>query len=513
MVDRRWLWGLYVLLVVCRLLWGVRLPGYIHPDEFFQGGQDLFFGCTEFIPWEFHQDNAVRSIVPPALMTWLPLKVYATLTNQNVQHLAGRETLWIPRHFLAFLSVLTIDAASFALVPDVWILLVLSTSWTSWALLIRPFTNSLESMILVLLLLAARQRTLPFDFVVGVLCGVGVFTRFTFVFFALPTGIHYLWSRRWDFRAILVAATGFLASTIIVVLADLQYYGAPWEDWASFLTPLNACLYNLKVDNLQKHGIHPHWTHALVNMFLMFGPLALLFYVDLYQSVRALLRQKSLERTDTVFAWTVVVGLGLLSMAPHQEPRFLLPLLTPLTLLLARRLKNRWFLVFWFAYNSVVLMVFGVLHQGGIVSALLADEYGQGEPEAIVFFRTYMPPSFVSRTKCQHDDKQVCHKDTCNSAPLVDLQTSDVQQMAIALKELLSCETDSTAQLIAPWTNEGGVLLSRDACYLGHDLDCQPRLSLWPHLTTEDFPTVGPTIHETLSRFQLSIFEVACTAP
>lgn len=42
-------------------------PGYVHPDEFFQGGQELFAGLLLgvrgcLVPWEFRPQHAVRSV-------------------------------------------------------------------------------------------------------------------------------------------------------------------------------------------------------------------------------------------------------------------------------------------------------------------------------------------------------------------------------------------------------------------------------------------------------------------
>ena len=37
---------IYGLLLLVRILITTRLSGYIHPDEFFQGGQELFYGCS-----------------------------------------------------------------------------------------------------------------------------------------------------------------------------------------------------------------------------------------------------------------------------------------------------------------------------------------------------------------------------------------------------------------------------------------------------------------------------------
>lgn len=41
------------------------------------------------------------------------------------------------------------------------------------------------------------------------------------------------------------------------------------------ITPINNLLYNLNVDNLAQHGIHPRYTHFAINLPLLYGPLAL----------------------------------------------------------------------------------------------------------------------------------------------------------------------------------------------------------------------------------------------
>jgi phosphatidylinositol glycan class Z len=41
------------------------------------------------------------------------------------------------------------------------------------------------------------------------------------------------------------------------------------------ITPLNNLLYNLNVDNLAQHGIHPRYTHLIINLPMLYGPLAI----------------------------------------------------------------------------------------------------------------------------------------------------------------------------------------------------------------------------------------------
>jgi len=93
---------------------------------------------------------------------------------------------------------------------------------------------------------------------------------------------------------------------------------------------------------------------------------------------------------------TVLCALLALSAAPHQEARFLLPLVPPLVLLYCRALRHGLVLTVWLAFNAVLVAAFGCAHQGGVVRALahLQQAGRDSHPGRIlaVFYRTYMPP-------------------------------------------------------------------------------------------------------------------------
>ena len=170
-------WFVYIALLLLRFI-GVVQRGYVHPDEFYQGGSELFFGrqhqrldsdgsirifhdnnndgqqdgtigadyLVTNVPWEFEPSNAVRSIVPPLFMTLLPLRVYVSLhsllggsiavtevgstsTQKSwvessmlwtpaMSSLSGYEILVIPRLFMAMLSVLFLDGSLWMLISD-----------------------------------------------------------------------------------------------------------------------------------------------------------------------------------------------------------------------------------------------------------------------------------------------------------------------------------------------------------------------------------------------------------
>lgn len=75
---------------------------------------------------------------------------------------------------------------------------------------------------------------------------------------------------------------GFIVTCLAFVLADSLYFGEltwhklwelemDWSDWK--VAPLNFVMYNVVPGNLDKHGSHPAYLHALVNIPLLLGPL------------------------------------------------------------------------------------------------------------------------------------------------------------------------------------------------------------------------------------------------
>ena len=329
---------IYILLLLLRIAAQWYLPGYIHPDEYFQSGQELWFGCPPKIPWEYHPTNALRSILPPTIMTYLPIRLYSFLMSSSslpsLTSLSGREILIIPRLACCLLSILVVDWSVWKLsyngstdgVPIP--VLLLASSWPTFVMLSRPFSNSLESMVLALLLRTIISKidtntavtnittsySLLFALQVGMICSVGIFTRFTFAFFAIPVLLFFLYNmiqqQKQKQKQQSVKSKSFLLPTItlfwmtisflfvsaVIIFADTQFYNnnnknnnTQGDGISSFLsslvfTPFNALRYNSQVSNLKDHGLHPRWTHAGVNMFILFGPLTIIAYMSILSS-------------------------------------------------------------------------------------------------------------------------------------------------------------------------------------------------------------------------------------
>lgn len=216
-------------------------------------------------------------------------------------------------------------------------------------------------------------------------------------------------------------------------------------DWV--VTPLNAVSYNSRKHNLRKHGLHNRLTHVCVNFPLLFGPTALFFCGVVARSVwRATKKtfakkqarsqkasEKKPSRTPTAatalhwaLLWAVLLPLAVLSTAPHQEPRFLLPVAAPLVSLAAAHGASfvvsgtTAALVVLGLHNAIGTYVFGLAHQSGVVPALRAlpeltsgasaaalsndsrksgTKYEEGDDardasnkKTVLFWRTYPPP-------------------------------------------------------------------------------------------------------------------------
>ena len=674
-----------------RIIYGILLclrfiivlqPGYIHPDEFFQGGQELFFGCSsqshsdaaaqtpyaklasKYIrlpsgyttpfglvtiydttsTWEFQSEYALRSIIPPTIMTILPLKIYSAIRNmlsdgvgvdagvgadvgadvgsggsnndesenENrvhdklswIQSFSGWEILVIPRLAMALLSVLTID------IPIWYVahqrrdherlhsqstnnnipveLLIVGSSWVTIGFMNRPFSNSLEAMCLALLCMVAvydmnmklQQKLQPkpqpqtqYSFLIrwmlipsamGVIGSIGVFTRFTFAIFALPIVMTVLYQRytaaRQHFKStragmqgviktVLSIGVPFLLTSALFIHHDTIFYASqrslegrfeaePGSSNASItITPWNAFRYNSRVDNLSEHGLHPRITHALVNCPMLYGPLAISFYLSFFFS-KGLHKSSSVkgQQIDNMLQRVVVFGLVVLSCAPHQEPRFLLPLSVPLILLRGRDIfrlssSNLFLKCFWVFFNIVLVAFFGIWHQGGVVPSLRTlpsiSLNPSLQPDAIIYYHTYMPPTFLMRSSPRIQSSGIDFLDNdeciagesvedyheCSSAafdqsfnicntPLIDMQSAGESELITAIDFQLQCSSDQDKMIYVTAPNAGMVQICK------HFRTC---VEIWDsfQIATEE------EIHmETLLDFfensRLSVYSIKC---
>ncbi|KAG5437031.1 hypothetical protein PCANB_001307 [Pneumocystis canis] len=153
------------------------------------------------------------------------------------------------------------------------------------------------------------------------------------------------------------------------------------------------------VETIMKHGIHAYWTHFLVNIPILLGPAIFLPII---------VRKINFD----IYLMNSIMYLIILSLFPHQELRFLLPVFPLLIIYLSslgniRKRKLRYLFVFsWVIYNAVIGIFIGFFHQHDIISTIiflknyLVDEL----PVNIVFWKTYPPPTWLF---LRHPDSKI----------------------------------------------------------------------------------------------------------
>lgn len=181
------------------------------------------------------------------------------------------------------------------------------------------------------------------------------------------------------------------AVTLLMAIATDTAFFRPDADTFStllqtpILAPYNAVKYNISTKNLAEHGLHPRYQHLLINLPLLLAPALPLLARPVNSPLIA----------------SAVSGLLALSLLPHQEPRFLLPLV-PL-LLSSIRLPNssqlrKVFLVSWLLFNSIMGILMGAFHQAGVVPMQLhlGNEASLPVGSRSLWWRTYSPPVWMA---------------------------------------------------------------------------------------------------------------------
>eukprot|EP00818_Percolomonas_sp_WS_P005506 CAMPEP_0117442356 /NCGR_PEP_ID=MMETSP0759-20121206/4107_1 /TAXON_ID=63605 /ORGANISM="Percolomonas cosmopolitus, Strain WS" /LENGTH=416 /DNA_ID=CAMNT_0005234237 /DNA_START=485 /DNA_END=1735 /DNA_ORIENTATION=- len=281
-------------------------------------------------------------------------------------------------------------------------------------------------------------RLFSLFFTCGVLSAFGFWTRFSFAFALVILSPYLLYLSYSHHKRSLIHfldyILGFLCVGAVFVVVDSLYYGSFQRDGIWEITPINNLLYNMDKSNLALHTLHPRYLHALVNFPLLFGPLGVYLYVKeakslvqlvcLFLKPRGSLRRRfhilshSRPLLDFVMIALLASYLFCFSMAPHQEMRFLLPLAVPVCFLLTRHLRKieggvfkKLLLGFSAVHMVVFIVIFGYLHQGGVVPSLrqfakesranvlqmpVSDRlFSTDYPLNVIYSHTYMPPKYL----------------------------------------------------------------------------------------------------------------------
>lgn len=284
-------------------------------------------------------------------------------------------------------------------------------------------------------------------FVLGMIVAAGIFNRPTFIVFAFIPLLFWFFRKVSAFQSgwyyVLVEMSlsfsfGLLLSSAMFICADTAYYKPDFvfsfkrcfnllfwgeisaslfqeylNEMLSYLvfTPLNFFLYNTNSSNLSKHGLHPQTLHFFINLPLLLGPVYLAFISVTTSTMHQLLSTRLNSNKTTMQPaqlWLVLmaaVPVLVLSIFPHQEPRFLIPALPVFMVMGAKVLEAMApakfsFIAVWAVFNFVLTLFYGYLHQGALVPAMsiyqqkLSSISSSSAPtnHHVIFYKTYPPP-------------------------------------------------------------------------------------------------------------------------
>ncbi|KTW26401.1 hypothetical protein T552_02882 [Pneumocystis carinii B80] len=386
-------WGIYIFLVLIRFGFSIS-ESYIHPDEYLQGIQvvagNLLNIKVEY-PWEFKGRSPIRSIGPLLIIYGLPLKIFQWIAGDT--KVDPLYVFFLLRVFFFGLSFF-IDWFIYTSTPSKYrrkALLIYASSFVTWTYQVHTFSNSIETIIVsicLFLIQKIKMNIRPWKCVLlAIFSSFGFFSRITFPIILLPFVASFSKSLIKRPKIIFSIIKSFILMFLIFILIDSFYYA---NGYRVIITPLNNFKYNSKYINLQKHGIHSYWTHFLVNLPILLGPAIILPII---------VKNIKLD----LYLMSSILYLLLLSLFPHQELRFLLPVFPLLVIYLSslgniRKKKTKYLFIFsWIIYNVFLGIFLGFFHQHDVISIMIfLKKYLVNDSFTnVVFWKTYPPPTWL----------------------------------------------------------------------------------------------------------------------
>lgn len=518
----------------------------------------LFFFFSSFIgdilnlqvyyPWEFLSSSPCRTVVFPLMTSGVTYWVIKSLQQLDIcSSCINSYTLLVSPRLLFTMFSFILDYSVYRLAPfweaDPWkALVLLAGSYVTLVFYTRTFTNALEGLLFALLMVLVSSRkpdgssaeptSSP---LVGIVTTAGFFNRPTFLAFALMPLLYWVGLIVDSQKGIKTVINHFLKlvlcacfTAVVFVTADTFYFTAMGLDnlysiqksslfdvigqlnEKMIVTPFNFLSYNLDPRNLALHGSHPRVTHFTVNGIMLFGILHILAigagFKMLKKYICQLIQVKSYchgssgllvhsEGNPTLLLF-YFVPLAFLSLFSHQEPRFLIPLILPLVLFSTsqnRAVKWKHVIII---FNLLGALLFGCLHQGGLIPCLLHLEQLMHSPESsnhprhytLLFAHTYMPPRSLLNIKKRDTHVEV-----------IDMAGSEEETLCRTVEQRANNFTcnDCHVFVIIP----GTVRATITKC----GVSFKNETLIFPHLSMEDPPQI-PFLFSGNWRSQLGLY-------
>lgn len=444
--------------------------GYLHPDEFFQStdiSAGRYFESNVQRVWEFTVDKPIRCMLIPNILNTIAFKL-ATLFQSNPSAYLLLVAPRLVYTLLSFtVDACLYKLCQYYSSRGLWYLpvsIIFQSSFVCLGCMTRTFSNVPEVVLFAILLVVVCQlikprfrilfvtptRSTPVNeriktstqltssLLIGIIVTLGIFNRPTFPCFALVPLLYWfaesLKRNSYDIsltikRVLLPVVISATLSVILLTSYDTvyykgfqtvkdllhyllelninQFYSHLCSNW--IVTPYNFIKYNTDVDNLAKYGLHSPYMHMLVNIPFAFSVLGVKFYgklVDLMMGSGVYRLVFSAHRIYALMLLSTLTSTILLSFIPHQEFRFLLPLIVPLTYAFAFNVyaSNKW-LSIWLLFNFILITFYTTIHQAGVIRASLdldpilrsyitKDSIKNATLVDVMAFRCYLVPSY-----------------------------------------------------------------------------------------------------------------------
>lgn len=485
------------LLLLRFILCCLPLPGYIHPDEFFQSPEvaaNDVLGVNTTRTWEWDGNFPARSCIFPMLSSGLPFLLLKLIKSLLGTSYTSYVLLVLPRIWMTLLSYvidITIEKIFQSIYRDQHhkfqerkqiCTFLFRSSGVTIVFFTRTFSNTIETILFTLFIWKIVSQANQDSFSKGLntstatvafIVIIGFFIRPTFLLFAAFGSLVYIILCGKNGKLLSQTAIAFVTATItssLIIFIDSKYFSTA-DNIKLIITPFNLIKYNLNEANLALHGEHPRFLHLVVNCPLLFGPL---FGVLILSTAEIVLlsynkpKERKWEFNLIFLVASTWLPIFMLSYFKHQEPRYILPTISTMSLVAGWTLERRpilWkkLVRFWITFNIALIAWFGFVHQGGIMPCLshLNKEinFGKTAPKSgscvkydVMLWYTYMAPQHLIPIEKNAKTEQIS---------LHNLGSIPKHDVAKLMKSITSTEEDSTRKC-----NQKVVFLCLDIIFL-----------------------------------------------
>ncbi|CAG5102382.1 Similar to PIG-Z: GPI mannosyltransferase 4 (Drosophila melanogaster) [Cotesia congregata] len=556
-------------LIVYWILAGIRIlltllpqTGYIHPDEYFQSIEVIAgdrFDIDVYKPWEYNTTFPIRSAFVSEVIIGVPYSIINVLSPYLWYYLQVKIRtpyflVTVPRLAICILSFLS-DYCLFKLCQICKLnyrsrLIIYASSYVMMIYATRTLSNSIELILNTLLIyyvsrciVYSEQVVIQSDhfkdaydkaqnivervkyyklraslpshslnhcLILATLTVLGIFNRPTFIAYAFPP--IFFWLQRglgsdsvnlWDFhvRIIMFILCG-IPVTLFLIIVDSFYFG--------YLT-----------------------LGEIINLDVGFKNIIVTPLNFLSITKRHWLELPRIQSIESLMTACFILPIGLLSLFPHQEPRFIIPVIFPVVFLYSpiiersnrllvckntreivglvqKNIGVRRLQYLWGISNILLIIFYGFLHQGGVLPLTrhVAREL-KAKPELthIHLFTSYtysLPTALLQlrntkRTYTSSDQHRYKLKQDFFLYEQGSKAMSDV--LGIINSKIVECETKLKSDKIPyrvyyalPFNSLSNFINEHNLAVNGtNNLTFSTVSIFYPHLTTEKLPLLNFT--------------------